>query len=137
MVSPFANVFVCTETVTVFFLLPDFTVIFAVPFFFAVITPLLDTAATFLFEEENFIFCWVVSGAIEVLRVYLPPLSSVSLLVLTETFVVFTVPFCTFTFAVAFFPLFSVTVSFAVPLLFLAFILPFLSTVKIFLLLLL
>ena len=40
-----------TVIVTVTFLLPDLTVIFAVPAFFAVTTPFLLTVATFLFEE--------------------------------------------------------------------------------------
>ena len=39
-----------TFTVTFTDLLPDFTVIFAVPFFFPVTTPLEETVATFLLE---------------------------------------------------------------------------------------
>ena len=50
-------------------------------------------------------------------------------------FVVFTFAVWTFTFRVAFFPLFKVTVIFAVPVLVPALIFPFLSTVTIFLLL--
>ena len=45
-----------TFTVTTTFLLPDLTVIFAVPAFFALITPLELTVATFLFEEEYVTF---------------------------------------------------------------------------------
>lgn len=41
-----------TVTVTVNFFLPDFTVIFALPAFLAVITPLLFTVAIFLVDEE-------------------------------------------------------------------------------------
>ena len=40
-----------TVTVTTVFMLPDFTVIFAVPGFFPVITPLVLTVATALLEE--------------------------------------------------------------------------------------
>ena len=40
-----------TVTVIICFLLPDLTVIFAVPCFLAVITPLVDTVAMFLFED--------------------------------------------------------------------------------------
>ena len=40
------------STVTTTFLLPDLTVIFAVPAFFALITPLELTVATFLLEDE-------------------------------------------------------------------------------------
>ncbi len=41
-----------TVTVTINFLLPDLTVIFAVPDFFALMTPFALTVATFLFEER-------------------------------------------------------------------------------------
>jgi len=41
-----------TFTVTTTFFLPDLTVIFAVPAFFALITPLELTVATFLLEDE-------------------------------------------------------------------------------------
>ena len=40
-----------TRTFTTYFFLPDLTVILAVPFFFARITPLEVTVATFLLEE--------------------------------------------------------------------------------------
>ena len=43
--------FYFTVTLQVTFLVPLLTVMTAVPFFFAVITPLLLTAATFLLEE--------------------------------------------------------------------------------------
>ncbi len=46
----FADYF--TVTLTVAFFLPHFTVILQVPFFFAVITPLLFTAATLFLLEE-------------------------------------------------------------------------------------
>ena len=51
-----------TFTVTTTFLLPDLTVIFAVPAFFALITPLELTVATFLFEEEYVTFSLLVTG---------------------------------------------------------------------------
>ena len=51
-----------TFTVTTTFLLPDLTVIFAVPAFFALITPLALTVATFLLEDVYVIFSLLVTG---------------------------------------------------------------------------
>ena len=51
-----------TFTVTTTFFLPDLTVIFAVPAFFALITPLELTVAIFLFEEEYVTFSLLVTG---------------------------------------------------------------------------
>ena len=51
-----------TFTVTTIFFLPDLTVILVVPAFFALITPLELTVATFLFEEEYVTFSLLVTG---------------------------------------------------------------------------
>lgn len=74
-------------------------------------------------------------GEITGFKVRLLPFFRVSFVFNPVILVVFTFALCTFTFKVAFLPLFKVMVIFALPVFLPALILPFLSTVTIFLLL--
>jgi len=77
--------------------LPYFTVIVAVPFFFAVTTPLELTIATFLLEERHVIFSCDVIGVIIGFNVIFFPFFIVIFFKTPEILVVLTVRFCTFT----------------------------------------
>ena len=57
-------VFYLTVTLTVVFLVPHLIVILAVPFFLALIFPLLFTVATLLLEEEYVTFSKDVIGVL-------------------------------------------------------------------------
>lgn len=104
--------------------LPDFTVIVVLPFFLAIIFPFAVTTAVFL-SEVLYVTFWVdAAGESDGRRVLLDPFFSVSFLGTPLIFLVATDAFLTVTFTVFFKPLASVIVITALPVFFMAVILP-------------
>lgn len=118
-----------TLTVTITFLLPAFTVIFAVPTFFPVITPLEFTAAILLLEELYVILSLLVTGFRTGFRVTFFPLTT---LTVDFRFVIAYVVTLTVTSILVFTPLFNMIVTHVEPFLFFAVSLnvPFLFTLE-------
>ena len=88
------------------------------PAFFAVIFPLLLTVAIFLFAEEYVTFWTDVIGEITGFKVRFCFTFNLTLFGRPEIFAVFTAPFCTFTFTVAFLPQLKIKKNVAITVLF-------------------
>jgi hypothetical protein len=67
-----------TVILMLYFLFPDFTVMVALPFFFALITPDLLTVTIFLLELDHVTFCKLVTGVSAALSFRLWPRFSVA-----------------------------------------------------------
>ena len=115
-----------TVTLIFRFLLPDFTVMYVAPFFFAVMIPFPDTEAIFFLLLWKVAFSLEVSGSLSQIMRYFSPFFRVIAVFPTFSFFVFTLPFWTLIshFAVA--PLCIVTVIVVFPV-FLAVIFPVLA----------